>query len=93
MRGEVEVSNFHLAALCVYEGLECVRCRTTNTETVWTFRCPEFDAAAIKSDFDSPATSVLLEAWIKAQGVTGELQHKSRNAFGGEWVSQRYSKI
>jgi len=92
LRDEVEVNDYHLAALMQYLGYACLSCKTSGTETIWVFRIPELDIQIVKDEFASTETTILLRGFIKALAEVASFRNFARRSLDGQWRSSRYSE-
>ena len=89
---EIEVTDYHLAALMQYEGALCISCRTGGSDTTWVFRVPQLDAEYIQQDFANDETTVFLKSFLKSLNEVASFRNFARRSLSGEWRSERYSE-
>lgn len=92
MNEEHSVTDSALAALYQYLGVQCISCKTKGSFVEWKFRCPRFDAEAIREDFGNRDTTVILGGFLKAQNEVNSFRNKARNSLEGFWRSERYAE-
>jgi hypothetical protein len=91
--GEHDVLNdLHLAALFQYEGAPCIYCKVSGADVIWTFRCPQFDAEAIREDLSNSEASVILSDFLKSLNAVSSLRNAARRSLEGMWRSERYTR-
>ncbi len=96
-KGEFETSEYFLAVLGFYEGLECTKVVTSNNvsgrgrNVTFTFICPEHDAEAIQADFLNKEWCVNLASWLDATKRADSFIVASRANFG-VWTSPEYGR-
>ncbi len=91
MKGEFSTGDPFVATMFVYKGLPCIKVTGfSNTDTQYTFRVKEWDAAIIQEEFHSNI-GVLVQDWIRALKHVQGLQRTAKES-GGVWTSPEYAE-
>jgi hypothetical protein len=91
MIDEQSITDNHLAALYQYLGIPCLSCSVNGPLVEWKFRCPRFDAEAVREDFGNRETTVILGPFLKALNEVNSFRNKARQSLEGMWRSDKYA--